>query len=52
MRLRVVDELPGYELRDGEGGVVARVGGRPAAAHVVELAETPAGWRLVSIVPA
>jgi serine/threonine protein kinase len=49
VRLRVVDELAGYELRDLAGAVVLRGAGRPRAAHVVELTETAAGWRVVSI---
>lgn len=50
-RLRVVDVLAPYELRDAAGAVVRRAPGRGAASYVVELVRTPAGWRLVEVVP-
>ena len=50
-RLRMVDTLPAYDVRDAEGAVVARAAGRGERSQVVELALTPGGWRLVSLTP-
>jgi hypothetical protein len=51
-RLRVVDVLAGYEVRDAAGAVVTRTAERDKSAFVVELIRTPAGWRLVQVSPA
>jgi hypothetical protein len=48
-RLRVVDRLGGYVVRDSAGAVVQRSATRPDAAYVVELARTADGWRLVTV---
>ena len=50
-RLRVVDALGAYEVRDAAGAVVGRTPPRADAPHVVELALTPSGWRLVQVAP-
>lgn len=50
-RLRVVDALSPYELRDASGALVQRVAGRPAAPFLVELVRTADGWRLVQVQP-
>jgi hypothetical protein len=51
-RLRLVDVLAAYEVRDAAGEVVSRTPSRGEAAYVVELARTADGWRLVQVVPA
>jgi hypothetical protein len=51
-RLRVVDVLGPYEVRDAAGRLVQRVPGRGEAAHDVELRRTPQGWRLVRVLAA
>jgi hypothetical protein len=51
-RLRVIDVLSAYEVRDAAGAVVTRTPARGEAAYVVELARTPDGWRLVQVTPA
>jgi eukaryotic-like serine/threonine-protein kinase len=51
-RLRVVDVLGAYELRDGGGAVVAATPARGESAYLVELARTDAGWRLAGVTPA
>lgn len=51
VRLRVVDVLPGYEVRAADGGVVDRAVGRGEQAFLVELVRTPEGWRLVQLRP-
>jgi hypothetical protein len=48
-RLEVVDVLAEHEIRDAAGRVVRRGTGRGARVWLVELAQTPAGWRLVSV---
>lgn len=50
-RLRVVDALGPYEVRDRTGRLVARVAGRGERRQLVELARTAQGWRLVSVAP-
>ena len=50
-RLRVVDVLAAYEVRDAAAAVVSRAAERGEAAYSVELARTPDGWRLVQVVP-
>ncbi|HWG94579.1 MAG TPA: serine/threonine-protein kinase [Mycobacteriales bacterium] len=50
-RLRVVDVLRAYELRDVSGEVVRRVPSRGEAPHEVELVRTADGWRLVQVTP-
>lgn len=52
VRLEIVDVLAAHEIRDGSGAVVQRVAERGPARWIVELIETPAGWRLVSVTPA
>jgi eukaryotic-like serine/threonine-protein kinase len=49
VRLRVVDVLAGYEVRDAAGAVAETRPGRAEATHLVDLARTPAGWRLVQV---
>ena len=51
-RLRVVDVLAAYEVRDAAGAVVSRAAERGEAAYSVELVRTTSGWRLVQVVPA
>lgn len=48
-RLRVVDVLGAYDVRDDGGRVVSRSPPRGEEAHVVELRRTSGGWRLVEI---
>ncbi len=48
-RLEVVDVLAEHEIWDAAGRVVRRGAGRGARVWFVELAQTPAGWRLVSV---
>lgn len=50
-RLRVVDVLAAYEVRDAGGAVVSRTPARGEAAYEVELSRTDAGWRLVQVTP-
>jgi hypothetical protein len=50
-QLRVVDTLAAYEVHARTGAVVRRVPARGQAAYHVELARTPAGWRLVRLTP-
>jgi hypothetical protein len=50
-RLRVVDVLGAYEVRDAAGRVVRRVPSRGEAAYEAELVRTPDGWRLVQVMP-
>lgn len=50
-RLRVVDTLSAYEIRDGAGQVVSRAAARGESPFVVELTRTTDGWRLVSVRP-
>jgi len=52
VRLEIVDVLAAYEIRDGSGNVVQRVAERGPTGWMVELTETPAGWRLMSVTPA
>ena len=49
--LRVRDVLAGYEVRSADGAVVQRVPARGEATYRVELARTPAGWRIVQVRP-
>ena len=51
-RLRVVDVLAAYEVRDAGGPVVSRAPARGEATYVVELVRTGDGWRLVQVTPA
>lgn len=51
-KLEIIDVLGGYEIRDTSGAAVQRVAERGPASWVVELTETPAGWRLLSVTPA
>jgi hypothetical protein len=51
-RLRVVDVLRAYEVRDAGGGVVSRTPSRGEAPYLVELALTERGWRLLTVTPA
>ena len=51
-RLRVVDVLAAYEVRDAAGAVVRRSPSRGEAPYAVDLVRTAAGWRLVQVVPA
>ncbi len=51
-RLRVVDVLGAYEVRDGTGAVVSRAPARGEKAFVVDLVRSGAGWRLVQVRPA
>jgi hypothetical protein len=50
-RLRVVDELSSYELRNGAGAVVQQVAARTATAQEMTLERTADGWRLLSVEP-
>jgi hypothetical protein len=50
-RLRVVDVLAGYEVRDGAGAVVRRTPERGEAVFLVELSRGADGWRLVQVLP-
>lgn len=50
-RLRVVDVLAAYEIRDAAGEVVDRAAARGERSFLVELARTPAGWRLADVTP-
>jgi hypothetical protein len=50
-RLRVVDVLGAYEVRDAAGELVRRVPARGEAPFDVQLVRTPAGWRLVEVRP-
>lgn len=50
-RLRVVDVLATYEIRDSAGDVVSEEAGRGERPFLVELSRTPAGWRLADVVP-
>jgi hypothetical protein len=50
-RLRVVDVLAGYEVRDAAGDVVTRTAARAETPYLVELARTADGWRLVQVRP-
>ena len=52
VRLELVDVLSAHELRDRSGAVVHRVAERGPTSWIVELTETSAGWRLVSVTPA
>jgi hypothetical protein len=51
-RLRVVDVLGGYAGADAQGAVVSRAPARGPQEFLVDLQETPAGWRLVQVRPA
>lgn len=51
VRLRVVDTLAAYEIRDRAGQVVSRSAARGEQSFLVELRRTPAGWRLVEVQP-
>jgi hypothetical protein len=51
-RLRVVDVLGGYAVRDEQGAVVSRAPARGPQEFLVDLQETLAGWRLVAVRPA
>jgi hypothetical protein len=51
VRLRVVDQLAGYELRDRDGTVVERVPGRAEAPYAVTLVDGPGGVRISSVEP-
>lgn len=51
-RLRVVDVLSAYDVRDAAGTVVASTAARGETTYVVELARTEQGWRLLSVTPA
>jgi hypothetical protein len=44
--------LVDYEIRDASGAVVQAVAERGPTGWIVELTETPAGWRLMSVTPA
>ena len=48
-RLRVVDTLAPYTVRDANGEVVGRSAARSRTSHVVDLARTGHGWRLVEV---
>ena len=50
-RLRVVDTLNAYEIRDASGAVVSRAAARGERAFQVELTRAPDGWRLVEVRP-
>ena len=50
-RLRVVDVLAAYEIRDAAGDVVSDAAGRGERPFLVELSRTPAGWRLADVTP-
>ena len=50
-RLRVVDVLAAYEVRDAAGAVVSRAPARGERAFLVRLTRTAAGWRLVEVRP-
>lgn len=50
-RLRVVDVLSAYEIRDAAGDVVSDAAGREERPFLVELSRAPAGWRLVAVTP-
>ena len=50
-RLRVVDVLASYEIRDAAGDPAGQGAPRGEQELDVELVRTPAGWRLVSITP-
>jgi hypothetical protein len=50
--LRVVDELAAYEVVDASGRVVQHTALRSAAAFVVRIVNTRAGWRLAAVTPA
>jgi hypothetical protein len=49
--LRVIDVLASYDVVDVSGRVVLRTAPRPAAAFVVRIVKTSAGWRLAAITP-
>jgi hypothetical protein len=51
-RLRVVDTLSAYEIRDAAGAVVSRGAARGERAFVVDLVRVAEGWRLVEVRPA
>lgn len=51
VRLRVVDTLSAYEIRDSAGTVVSSAPARGEKPFLVELARTPDGWRLVGVRP-
>jgi hypothetical protein len=51
-RLKVVDVLAAYEVRDRSGAVVSTAPARGEAPYVVEMTRTPVGWRLVQVTPA
>ena len=51
VRLRVVDTLSAYEIRDGSGAVVSTAPARGEKSFLVELVQTVDGWRLVEVRP-
>jgi len=51
-RLRIIDVLAEHEIHDAAGGVVRREAARGATDWIVELVQTPAGWRLASVTAA
>lgn len=51
VRLRVLDVLPGYEVRSADGAVVSRAAGRGERVFLVDLVRTSEGWRLVQLRP-
>jgi hypothetical protein len=50
-RLRVVDVLTAYEVRDTAGAVVSRAPARGEQPFLVQLTRTADGWRLVQVLP-
>ncbi|HEY8720625.1 protein kinase domain-containing protein [Pengzhenrongella sp.] len=48
-RVEVTSSLTAHRRLSADGGVVAEVAAQPARAMVLELAWTPAGWRVVSV---
>lgn len=51
VRLAVVDVLADHVIRDDAGDAVTHAAGRGERVFLVELSRTPAGWRLVEVVP-
>ncbi|MGI8534924.1 MAG: protein kinase domain-containing protein [Mycobacteriales bacterium] len=51
-RLKVADVLAEHEIRDAAGSVVRRGAARGETEWLVELVQTPSGWRLVSVAAA
>jgi hypothetical protein len=49
VRLRVVDVLAGYSVLDARGVLVSRAPPRGPRAFLVDLQQTPVGWRLVEV---